>query len=384
MNILMVGPWDHEIGGVDYVTGNLASYLQEKRHKVYFMHPGQQNLLEKRITKWGFAGYSLRLRGPIIEDCVIRSFIAFLFFFPLTLIQIFYVILTHKIKIINLHFPSTDMFYFAICRRLLGIRLVTSIHGADVFPEGRPRDRFSVGMEFLLASSDCIVAPSKAYLFDFINLFPKHKQKGYYIHNGVNITELSSNIKTQKDRYESKYLLCIAAHKEKKGIDVLIRAFSQIAEYDTSIQLFLIGDGPLRQQNEELTQSLGIQNRVKFFGERGRSEVIPLLQGCEILILPSRSEPFGIVIAEAMACKKPVVATKVGGIPEIIEDGKSGVLVEPDNQDALSSAICHILNDLDFKVFLAKNGRDRILANFSFEHNGSKYEMLFSKLTKET
>jgi glycosyltransferase involved in cell wall biosynthesis len=380
MNILIVVPWDQEFGGVASVAGNLATYLEGKKNKVYFLHPGAQNILNKGTTKWGFEGYKLRLRVPIVKGHSVRSFIAFLLHFPLTLTQIIYLLLSRRVEIINVHYPSAEFFYFAICRRFLGIKLVTSIHGADFFPGGKPKEHYPKSIRFLLSLSDRIVAPSKAFLQDFMILFPYHKNKGYFIHNGISIDEMNSPQQKYERIDEKKYLLCIAAHNEKKGIDVLIQAFSQIVTHDSFIQLILVGDGPLRQQHEELAKSLGVRERISFLGERGRSDVVNLLHGCELLILPSRSEPFGIVITEAMACRKPVVATMVGGIPEIIANGKSGILVEPDNPDSLSKAICSILEDNTFKTQLAANGYARVCANFLWDHTGAKYETLFSKL----
>jgi glycosyltransferase involved in cell wall biosynthesis len=379
MNILIVVPWDQEFGGVASVTGNLATYFERKKNKVFFLHPGVQNILIKGTTNWGFEGYRLRLRVPIVRGHSVRSFIAFLLLFPITLTQIIYLLISRRVEIINVHYPSAEFFYFAICRKFLGIKLVTSIHGADFFPGGNPQENYPNGIKFLLSSSDCIVAPSKAFLRDFMNLFPKHKRVGYFIHNGINIDELKRN-QNHGSVDEKKYLLCIAAHNEKKGIDVLLHAFAQLLPLNSSIQLYLVGDGPLRQQHEELAKALGLQDRVIFLGERGRSEVVNLLHGCELLVLPSRSEPFGIVITEAMACRKPVVASMVGGIPEIIENGKSGILVEPDNPDSLCKAICSILKDNTFKTQLAANGYTRVCAHFLWQHSGAKYETLFSEL----
>ncbi len=82
MNTLIVVPWDQEFGGVTSVAGNLATYLAGKKNKVFFLHPGPQNILSKGITKWGFVGYKLRLRVPIIKGHWVRSLIVFLLFFP--------------------------------------------------------------------------------------------------------------------------------------------------------------------------------------------------------------------------------------------------------------------------------------------------------------
>ena len=110
-------------------------------------------------------------------------------------------------------------------------------------------------------------------------------------------------------------------------------------------KVLLVGDGPLRAQLEELVRSLGIEERIKFLGWQERPEIVKLLHGSEAIVLPSRSEPFGIAIIEGLACKKPVVATTVGGIPEIIENGENGILVEPDNPAVLAEALITVLRD---------------------------------------
>lgn len=380
MNILIVVPWDQEFGGVASVVGNLATYLSEKKHTVLFLHPGPRNIFTKEKTKWGFSGYKLSMRKPLLNKRPIRSLLAFLAFFPVTFIQIMYILLRHKVDIVNIHYPEADFFYFALCRKLLGIKLITSIHGADFFPAGMPMEHVSIGIRFILSASDGIVAPSNSFLNDFLMLFPDLQRKGHFIHSCVNMVEMNHIPEQHVGTDENRYLLCIAAQNEKKGIDVLIRSFSNIAMDDSSIYLFLVGDGPLRSEHEKLVHDLGIQNRVRFFGNRGRTDVVNLLRRCELLILPSRAEPFGIVTIEAMLCRKPVVATMVGGIPEIVENGVSGILVEPDNPASLMKAICRILDDDVLKTSIVSNGYSRVCSNFLCKHTGAKYETLFHKL----
>src|SRR5207249_7590501 len=138
--------------------------------------------------------------------------------------------------------------------------------------------------------------------------------------------------------------------------DLLLRAFKHVQHTRPSIKLVLVGDGPLRKQLEHLASSLEIRDRVNFLGLQGRIEVRQLLHDCELFVLPSRSEPFGIAIIEAMACKKAVIATTAGGIPEIIENGKNGLLVEPDDPESLAEAIITVLKDQQLQAVLGRNG----------------------------
>jgi len=281
---------------------------------------------------------------------------------------------------VNIHYPAEFFFYFALCRRILPLVLVTSVHGAELFPGGSPMAKYSPGIRLLLASSDRIVAPSRSFQNDVCGIFPDLKEKTTFIHNSVDLTELNGASPHISRHDRSPYILCIAMHNEKKGLDVLLRAFKHVHHTQPSIKLVLVGDGPLRKQLEHLASSLEIRDRVNFLGLQGRIEVRQLLHDCEIFVLPSRSEPFGIAIVEAMACKKPVVATTAGGIPEIIDNGKNGILVPSDDVEALADALITILKDRDLRVAFATNGYSTVQDQFCNNKNGSAYEGLFAAL----
>lgn len=381
MNVLVVVPWDQEFGGVASVVGHLARYLRDRGYRVILFHPGETNQLTPNRTKWGFPGYRLRLRAPWYGEHPIRSLLAYLICFLPTMYRLVRLIRSHGIQIVNIHYPMREFAYFGLCRWLLPIRLVTSIHGEDCFPAGRPWKRYPWTLRVLLLSSDAIVAPSRGFLDDCLTQFPHLSRKGTFIYNGVNLQELSQPPNDTPLPTQGRYLLCIAAHNEKKALDVLIRAFAMVKDEDPTIRLLLVGDGPLRRQHEEFARALDLDGRVEFLGWRGRAEIAKLLHGCQVFVLPSRSEPFGIVITEAMACRKPVVASGVGGIPEIIEHGKSGVLVEPDNPAALANALLDLLKDPPLQRSISNNGYARVAARFQCEHTGAAYESLFAGLS---
>jgi len=160
----------------------------------------------------------------------------------------------------------------------------------------------------------------------------------------------------------------------------MIRAFATVKDAEPSIRLLLVADGPLRANHEELARCLGLDGRVEFLGWRSRAEIAELLHGCQVFVLPSRSESFGIAIIEAMACRKPVVASAVGGILEIIDHGKTGVLVEPDDPSALAHALLDLLKDPSLQRSISSNGYARVTAEFQCEHTGAAYEGLFERL----
>ena len=381
MNILIVVPWDQRRGGVASVVGNLGKYLEERGHQVFFFHPdGSALLLKRGITHWGFRGFRLRLWLPFSPNRPVLSTLAFPILFPLALFQLTRLIVQYKIDVINVHYPTASLAYFALCRKVLPIKLVTSIHGADILPKGKPRNKYPRAIKFLLRISDFVVANSRAFRKDFLGLFPELEKKTLVIHNGVDLEELNRPLQDGYHKNGRRYLLSIAAHNEKKGLDVLIRAFSEVARTDPKLELFLVGNGPLRGKHEGLAKSLALDDRVRFLGGQGRLEIAELLHGCELFVHPAVSEPFGLVIAEALACKKPVVASNTGGIPEIIEDGASGILVEPGRPQELARAISSVLGNPNLMNTLSANGYAVAEKYFSYANTGRNYEKTFCEL----
>jgi glycosyltransferase involved in cell wall biosynthesis len=377
---MIVAPEEEEIGGVQNVIGNLTRYLRSQGHDILFFHASGNTLMKMSTNRQGCATFDSNLQLPFGERSRIVSLLLFLIRFPIGLIQLIRIIRKNKIQIINVHYPTEAACYFALCRRILSIRLVTSVHGADLFPAGRPKTKYSGAIRLLLGESDRIVAPSESFRNDVAALFPSFDGRIVSIHNGVNFDEMASpNGDIDVDSL-GQYILCVAMHNEKKGIDVLLQAFSLMQKVAPLLTLVLVGDGHLRSDLETLAKTLEISSKVKFLGRKGRPEVAKLILHCEIFVLPSRAEPFGIVLIEAMACRKPVVATMVGGIPEIVENGKNGILVEPDNPKALAEALIAMLQDQDLRSSLATNGYFTVQRSFSSEATGSAYETLFADI----
>jgi len=381
MRILLAMPTDNDIGGVASVAGNLAKYLTSRGHDVFFLYPLDATLIRVKPTKLGFPGFDLRMNLPFGDRHPVISILAFLFFFPIGMYQLIRLIRRHRIDVINIHYPADCLFYLALCRRILGIGLITSVHGADVFPNGTLHNGCSRAFRFILSSSDLIVAPSRSFQRMFLTAFPEFDAKTVFIHNGVDLAELDEISTNAADGRQRPYIFCLSAYKEQKAIDVLIRAFQLVRNADPTVTLTIAGPGPLRGDLEQLAISLGIRERIEFLGLTGRDEVVRLLRGCKAFVLPSRFETFGIVILEAMACKKPVVATTAGGIPEIIENGKNGILVEPNDPKGLAEALVKLLKDESLQQNTAMNGYATVRERFTFEETGLKYSRAFAAVS---
>jgi glycosyltransferase involved in cell wall biosynthesis len=378
MKIMIAVPQDEEVGGVSYVVRNLARYLKSRGHEVVFLFPGKAFVTKPKTTSLGFPGFEIRMQLAFGERHWLVSILVFVILFPVGVFQLIRLMQKQRTQIINIHYPTDCFFYVAVCSRLLSIPLVTSVHGADVVPNGERQARYSREFTFLLSSSNLIVAPSRHFKNDFHRIFPTLEAKTTFIHNGVDLSEFEWQL-PDIDKPAVPYLLCVSAYKEQKAIDVLIRAVQRVRETHPSVKLVLVGAGHLREELETLAAGLGLRDQIQFLGRQGRREIIRLLWGCKVFVLPSRFETFGIAVLEAMVCGKPVIATTAGGIPEIVQSGRNGILVRPDDPNALAQAIDKILADEILQSRLGSNGFKTAREQFNFARTATAYEAVLRR-----
>ena len=145
-------------------------------------------------------------------------------------------------------------------------------------------------------------------------------------------------------------VMTVARLEKVKGIEFLIRAVKDF-------QLLIIGDGSERKNLENLVKKLNLKERVNFLGEIPNEKIPEYLAAADCFVLPSLKEGFGIAILEAQAAGVPVIATRVGGILDLVEDQKTGILVEPGNAEAITQAILKIRSSPDFARSLVQNAK---------------------------
>jgi glycosyltransferase involved in cell wall biosynthesis len=150
----------------------------------------------------------------------------------------------------------------------------------------------------------------------------------------------------------------------EKGVPVLLAALVRAREVRPSLTLTLVGDGSDRRSLEEEARALGLDEAVTFVGYRSQEEVAQLLSEASALVLPSFAEGVPVVLMEAMATGLPVVATRVAGIPELVEDGVSGRVVAPGEEEALAQAILDVTASPATAARMGAAGRSRVRADF--------------------
>jgi glycosyltransferase involved in cell wall biosynthesis len=164
----------------------------------------------------------------------------------------------------------------------------------------------------------------------------------------------------------------------QKGLDILVRATTLLPGDVTCV---LVGDGPERGDLERLAASLGIEDRVIITGwVEGARDYLPAL---DVVALPSRFEGFPLAAVEAMLASRPLVATRVQSVPEAVEDGKTGLLVPPEDVGALASAIAELLRDKARREEMARRARARALERFTSGTMARSYEALYRRLLAE-
>jgi glycosyltransferase involved in cell wall biosynthesis len=165
---------------------------------------------------------------------------------------------------------------------------------------------------------------------------------------------------------------------EEKGFDLLIQAVDQLITSGLDLELLIAGDGDRQAELESLIQRLGRKDRIRLLGYQ--TDLIPFYQAMDIFTLSSLREGLPNVLLEAMAMGIPVVSTKVAGIPRLVTDGESGLLVEPGSIKALADAITRLAADEGLRTILGRGGHEVIETRFSFESRMQKIGALYDEL----
>jgi len=195
---------------------------------------------------------------------------------------------------------------------------------------------------------------------DLLAALGVHREKIQVIPNGVDVGEFAQLPRFPDGDGPIVGLFVGRIEPDQKGLDTLIRAVALLTG-SPPIQIRLVGEDwggiePLRS----LAQRLGISNRLTFVGKLSRTELLREYAQAHFFVLPSIFEPFGIVLLEAMAAGLPVIASRVGGIPEIVDGGRTGLLVDPGNPGALAEALRHVCRDEALRKSMGRRAREKV------------------------
>lgn len=254
-------------------------------------------------------------------------------------------------------------------------RVVFTLHGMHT-GQAMPVHR-RLAAQYVLAHADGVVALSQSEAEQQRTLFNVRPERQAVIPNGIDF-----GVFTPACRHHTKErpwrLLHVGQLIELKRVDVLLRALSLCPD---NIELHLVFHvDALRRQLEALASTLGLASRVHFLGRRKPEELAQQYQQADVFVLPSVSEALPTVVTEAMACGTPVIATRVGGIPEQLDH--TGILVQPGNAEELAQAIRHMLDNYRFFAAQAAGTAARVRERFSVEVMVERHLELYDEVLR--
>ena len=371
---LFVLPWRPDgAGGVNQVVLNLWEQMERAGHLRPALMVADWDC-PRALTTSGDGGLEIRvrLRPPWIPDVGLRSALRFLVSLPAAVIRMRRLLKRHRIAVVNAHYVGTSIFLFVLLRRLRWITaaVVLSFHGADIRQASRSTGADRWIWRYIVRHADARIAVSGDLSREVHAFCPEADV--ITIHNGLDIPKFFAE-RSPDDRIDSRlehrpFVLCVATFEHWKGHDILLRAFAAMAQLVPDLCLVLIGkSGTYEREVVEAIARLSLGDRVVLIKDLPHARVLPYFESAKLFVLPSRKEPFGIVLLEAGACGLPVIATAVGGIPEIVADNVHGRLVPPDDVDALRRAVTDLLSDPVESARLGQNLRRHVAEHFAWK-----------------
>ncbi len=236
--------------------------------------------------------------------------------------------------------------------------------------------------------TDRIIALTEGERKDYIDFSVSSSEKITTIHSGVEIERyLTSHVNIEEKKRslglipKGQVVGTIGWLLPVKGPILLLKAMESVWQNRSDVELVFVGKGELKSDLTTQAIEMGVLDRVKFLG--WRNDIHEILPVFDLFVLPSLNEGMGRVIVEAMASGKPVVASNVGGIPDLIKDKENGLLVKPGDEEALANAVLALLNDPEKARRMGKRGRDRC-HNFGLDVMLQKIDVLYQDLLNQS
>jgi colanic acid/amylovoran biosynthesis glycosyltransferase len=237
-------------------------------------------------------------------------------------------------------------------------------------------ERFNLARK--VANADAVVCISEYTRSQLMYLSaPEHWDKLHVVHCGADL-ERYPYVAPQEATTLS--VLCVCRLVPEKGLDVLVRAVASIARGGADIRLVIVGSGPLEGPLRRTVQQLGLEGRVLFEGAVGQDDMASYYADCDVFCLPSFAEGVPVVLMEAMATGRPVIATRITGIPELIEDGVSGLLVAPGSLDQLVAALETLAASRELREQMGLAGRHKVEEEFDARRCASQVAAIFRSM----
>lgn len=258
--------------------------------------------------------------------------------------------------------------------------LVISVWGTDVLeaPNLTPFHRWLT--RFSLAKADVLTATG-LHLATATTAFTEQSKPVTVVPYGVDLTQF----KPRKRRPRKKVVIgAVSRLSIEKGMSYLVEAFALVRQrYGKQVTLRIAGDGPEEDALKALAAKLEVDDGIEFLGWVDHAELPALLQDFDIFALPSTYEGFGVAAAEASAIALPVMATNVHGIPDVVLDGRTGILTPPADPSAFAAALARLIEDVDLRHQLGEAGREYVASQYDWQQNTLQMDAIYARLLDE-
>ena len=292
--------------------------------------------------------------------------------------------------VVHTHLLWPDLLLRFLKREIGSAVLLSTNHGLHAV--GEKPGLFGLGYRLLESQTrsrvDAYVAVSRALHGEMIHRgYPK--ERTFAIPNGIDLNAFQPVEEKQIEvvrgrlglRPHQPFLLSVGNFRPVKNHALLLEAMVQVRNLFPDVFLLLVGHGPLKSQYLQMIRERSLEANVRLMAPVGRK--LPLLLGsADLLIHPSRTESFGLVVAEAMACGTPVVATRVGALPELVKEGETGLLVEPESILSLAQGICALIAEPAERERFSKAGILRVRNCADITGTAHSYHSVWRKCTR--
>ncbi|HMN47660.1 MAG TPA: glycosyltransferase family 4 protein [Ignavibacteriaceae bacterium] len=305
-----------------------------------------------------------------IKPLVLKDFNNSLFGFVKQFIKLYSFCKQNEINIIHSHHRYFDLLAFLISR-ILKVKTVTSVH-SKVYNH-----------KFFSYKSLILVACSNSIKDHLNKYFSINEDRIKVIHNAVDpnefiLTKTKSELINELDIPDEKFIIGYFGRLDykEKGVDILLNSFLNLSKINKDLFLLLVGNGV----DENKIREFITQNKLRAKVMNAQSDIFNYYQLIDLFVLPSRVDPFPLVMLEAGLMKKPFVGSRVDGISELIENETDGLLFESGNADDLISKILKIYNDKKYAYQLAENLYSKVLGGYTIQNIIPNYEKLYLSL----
>jgi glycogen(starch) synthase len=348
-----------EIGGIEVLAGKLLPAMRQRGHE-YLIVTSRNNpsLPEQTIYKgipihrfpfWQSLANVDELVGVTQQVAKLKRLFA-----P---------------DLIHLNGVGRDSFFHLVTAGAHAAPLLITLHGEWV----RQADAL---VESALRSADWVAGCSDAILKVGQRLAPDIIPHSCVIYNAVEQpAKVPESLPVDRQR-----VLCLGRMSQEKGFDLALAAFALLIKRFPRARLVFAGDGPTRRHLEQQAAALGVAQFVEFLGWVSRERLPDLLNTCTVVVIPSRQESLPLVALEAGLMARPVVGTRVGGVPEIVLHQQSGLLVDKEDSAALAQAIVYLFEHPESAAQMGQVARHRMQRTFTWQQHVDSYDQLYRKL----